>query len=234
MNPIILVILDGFGLAPASKANSVHLAHTPNFDNYWQNYPHTQLQASGEAVGLPKGQMGNSEVGHLNIGAGRVVMQSLSYIQQQIDSGKIFENSVLNKLYEAGNALHLMGLLSDGGVHSDISHLFGLLELAKRKNVKETYIHVFTDGRDTAPDSGLGFVRSLKAKIAYLNINAQIATVSGRYYAMDRDKRWERVKKLMMLLYVPRLSLVHQLLKKLLKTLISVVRLMNLLNLLFY
>ena len=195
MNPIILVILDGFGLAPASKTNAVHLAHTPNFDNYWQNYPHTKLQASGKAVGLPEGQMGNSEVGHLNIGAGRVVMQSLSYIQKQIDSAEIFENSVLNEVYEAGNSLHLMGLLSDGGVHSDIKHLFGLLELAKRKNIKETYLHLFTDGRDTSPDSGLGFVRGLLQKITELNINAKIATVSGRYYAMDRDNRWERIKK---------------------------------------
>ncbi len=195
MHPVILVILDGFGLAPASETNAVHLAHTPNFDNYWQNYPHAQLQASGEAVGLPKGQMGNSEVGHLNIGAGRVVMQSLSYVQKQIDSEKIFENKVLNEVYEVGNSLHLMGLLSDGGVHSDINHLFGLLELAKRKNITETYLHIFTDGRDTAPNSSLGFIRSLESKIAELNINVQIATVSGRYYAMDRDNRWERIKQ---------------------------------------
>ena len=194
MNPIILVILDGFGLAPASKTNAIYLAHTPNFDNYWQNYPHTQLQASGEAVGLPEGQMGNSEVGHLNIGAGRVVMQSLSYIQKQIDSEEIFDNSVLNEIYEVGNSLHLMGLLSDGGVHSNIKHLSGLLELAKRKNIKETYLHIFTDGRDTAPDRGLSFIRELLQKITELNINAKIATVSGRYYAMDRDNRWERIK----------------------------------------
>lgn len=193
MSPVVLIILDGFGLAPASQSNAVSLAHTPNFDNYWRNYPHSQLQASGEAVGLPKGQMGNSEVGHLNIGAGRVVMQSLSYIQQQIDTEAIFENPALNKAYEIGNSLHLMGLLSDGGVHSDIKHLFGLLELAKRKGV-ETFLHIFTDGRDTAPDSGIGFVQDLQRKIIELDAEIKIATVSGRYYAMDRDNRWERVK----------------------------------------
>lgn len=194
--PVMLVILDGFGLAPEGPGNAVKLAKTPNFDNYWQNYPHTQIEASGLAVGLPAGQMGNSEVGHLNIGAGRVVMQSLTYIQSQIDSGEFFENKVLNDSYAAaqGHAIHLMGLVSRGGVHSDLNHLFALLELARRKNTGPVFVHVFTDGRDTAPDSGLGYVRELQEKIDELQHDIHIATVSGRYYAMDRDRRWERVK----------------------------------------
>jgi len=195
--PVMLVVLDGFGLAPESPGNAVALADTPNFDRYWEDYPHTQLQASGKAVGLPEGQIGNSEVGHMNLGAGRVVMQSLTYIQEQIDSSEFFENKVLNDLYNsaAGNALHLMGLVSDGGVHSDMAHLFGLLELAKQKNTAPVYVHAFTDGRDVPPDSGLGFVKELEDKIAELNHDIKIATVTGRYYAMDRDKRWERTRQ---------------------------------------
>jgi 2,3-bisphosphoglycerate-independent phosphoglycerate mutase len=192
--PVMLVILDGFGLAPAGAGNAVSLAHTPNFDHYWAHYPHTQLKASGSAVGLPEGQMGNSEVGHLNIGAGRVVMQSLSFIQHQIDTGNLFENVVLNDLWHKSRHLHLMGLVSDGGVHSDIRHLEGLLEFARKKG-KPTYVHVFTDGRDTGPQSGLGFVERVARKIESLNANIHIATVTGRYYAMDRDSRWERVKQ---------------------------------------
>ena len=192
--PVALIILDGFGLAPKGPGNAVDLANTPNFDTYWANYPHTQLQASGSAVGLPEGQMGNSEVGHMNIGAGRVVMQSLSYIQHQIDTGSFFNNDVLNNAFDnAQNAVHLMGLVSDGGVHSDIKHLFALLELAKQKG-KPTFVHVFTDGRDTAPDSALGFVQALERKMTELGHGA-IASVSGRYFAMDRDNRWDRVKQ---------------------------------------
>ena len=194
-NPVMLMILDGFGLAPDGPGNAVALAHTPNFDGFWQTAPHTQLQASGRAVGLPDGQMGNSEVGHLNLGAGRIVKQSLSFIQDAIDDGTFFDNTVLNETYDAGRALHLMGLVSDGGVHSDIRHLFGLLELAKRKGTTPVYIHVFTDGRDTAPHSGLGFVKELQDKIDSLGHDIRIATVSGRYYAMDRDNRWERVQR---------------------------------------
>ena len=192
--PVMLVVLDGFGLAPEGPGNAVALADTPNFDRYWAEYPHTQLQASGKAVGLPAGQIGNSEVGHMNLGAGRVVMQSLTYIQDQIDSGTFAENEVLSDLYASaeGHALHLMGLVSDGGVHSDMAHLFGLLELAKRKNIAPVYVHTFTDGRDVAPDSGLGFMKELENKIAELSHDIRIATVTGRYYAMDRDKRWER------------------------------------------
>ena len=195
--PVMLLILDGFGLAPDGPGNAVSLARTPNFDRLWNESPHTQLQASGRAVGLPDGQMGNSEVGHLNLGAGRIVKQSLSFIQDAIDDETFFDNPVLNETYDAssGGALHLMGLVSDGGVHSDLRHLFALLDLAERKGSAPVYIHVFTDGRDTPPDSGLGFVRELQKKIDELGHDIRIATVSGRYYAMDRDNRWERVKR---------------------------------------
>ena len=195
--PFMLVILDGFGLAPEGPGNAVLLANTPNFDKYWANYPHTQLEASGLAVGLPKGQMGNSEVGHMNIGAGRVVMQSLTYIQSQIESGDFYKNKVLNETFDKakGHALHLMGLVSRGGVHSDLEHLFALLELAKGKDIDPVYIHVFTDGRDTAPDSALGYIAELQHKIDELQHDIHIASVTGRYFAMDRDKRWERVKQ---------------------------------------
>jgi 2,3-bisphosphoglycerate-independent phosphoglycerate mutase len=195
--PVMLIILDGFGLTAPGAGNAVDLANTPNFDSYWAEYPHTQLGASGLAVGLPEGQMGNSEVGHMNIGAGRVVMQSLTYIQSLIKSKEFFNNPVLTDVYDKakGHALHLLGLVSRGGVHSDLPHLFALLELAKEKNIAPVYIHVFTDGRDTAPDSGLGYVGELEQKISELNHNIKIASVTGRYYAMDRDKRWERVKQ---------------------------------------
>lgn len=192
--PVMLVILDGFGLAPAGPGNAVALANTPNFDAYWRDFAHTQLEASGEAVGLPKGQMGNSEVGHLNIGAGRIVMQSLSFIQDKIDTGELAQNAVLNDLFAKSERVHLMGLVSDGGVHSDIQHLFGLLDIAKTIG-KPCFIHVFTDGRDTAPDSALGFVKDLQAYIDKLDTDIAIASVTGRYYAMDRDNRWERVKQ---------------------------------------
>lgn len=197
-SPVMLVILDGFGLAPESDSNAVFQSDTPNFDDYWQNYPHTTLQASGEAVGLPDGQMGNSEVGHMNIGAGRIVMQSLSYLHHLIEDGAFFDNAVLNETYDsvaADGALHLLGLVSDGGVHSDMSHLFALLELAKRKNIAPVYVHVFTDGRDTAPDGGLSYVQQLQDKIDSLEHDVHIASVSGRYYAMDRDKRWQRLEQ---------------------------------------
>jgi 2,3-bisphosphoglycerate-independent phosphoglycerate mutase len=193
----MLIVLDGFGLSPEGPGNAVALANTPNFDNYWAEYPHTQLEASGLAVGLPEGQMGNSEVGHMNIGAGRVVMQSLTYIQSLIKSGEFYQTQVLNDIYDKakGHALHLMGLVSRGGVHSDLEHLFALLELAKRKDIDPVYIHVFTDGRDTAPDSALGYIGELQHKIDELQHDIHIASVTGRYFAMDRDKRWERVKE---------------------------------------
>ena len=194
--PVALFILDGFGLAPDGPGNAVSLANTPTFDRIWRDYPHTELTASGRAVGLPEGQMGNSEVGHLNLGAGRVVMQSLSFIQTRIDDGSFFENEVLLDAMTAaeGHALHLMGLVSNGGVHSDMRHLFALLELARQRNVSPVYVHVFTDGRDTPPDSGRRFVGELEERLAGLGIDARIASVSGRYYAMDRDKRWNRTR----------------------------------------
>ena len=196
VRPVALFILDGFGLAPDGPGNAVSQARTPTFDRIWRDYPHTELAASGRAVGLPEGQMGNSEVGHLNLGAGRVVMQSLSFIQNAIDGGSFFENRVLTEAFDAaeGHALHLMGLVSDGGVHSDLRHLFALLELAKRRGTAPVYVHVFTDGRDTPPDGGRGFVAALEERIARLDLDAAVASVSGRYYAMDRDKRWDRTR----------------------------------------
>ncbi|MGE0488970.1 MAG: 2,3-bisphosphoglycerate-independent phosphoglycerate mutase [Vulcanimicrobiota bacterium] len=196
--PLALIILDGFGLAPPSPGNAVAMASTPNFDRYWKDSPHTQLEASGRAVGLPEGQMGNSEVGHMNLGAGRVVMQSLTYISAQIEDGSFFENSVLNNVCRGvgpENSLHLMGLVSRGGVHSDLEHLFALLELTRRLAVPRVYIHAFTDGRDTPPDSGKGYLKELHDRIDALDHPISIATVIGRYYAMDRDRRWDRVSK---------------------------------------
>ncbi len=199
--PVVLVILDGFGLAPEGPGNAVALARTPVFDSIWEGRPRTELAASGTAVGLPAGQMGNSEVGHMNLGAGRVVRQSLTYIQAQIDDGSFFENEVLTELYASvheGGTLHLLGLVSGGGVHSDIGHLLALLDLAERRGTKRLRVHAFTDGRDAPPDSGAGFVRRVEARLTQLRghgMDARFASVSGRYYAMDRDKRWERTKQ---------------------------------------
>jgi len=196
--PLILIILDGFALRDEVHGNAVAQARKPNFDRYWTTYPHTTLQASGEAVGLPAGQMGNSEVGHLNIGAGRIVYQDLTRISKDIREGAFFRNETfLNAIAHVkrnGTALHLAGLVSDGGVHSHIEHLFALLELAKRENVERVYVHAFLDGRDVAPDSAVRYVEQLQAKIGELGVG-QIATVQGRYYAMDRDRRWERTEK---------------------------------------
>lgn len=187
----MLVVLDGFGLAPPGPGNAVHLARTPNFDRYWANFPHTQLQASGRAVGLPEGQMGNSEVGHMNLGAGRVVMQSLTYIDYLIETGGFYENQVLRDCCMNAKTVHLMGLVSRGGVHSELSHVFALMELAHRCGKRDLVVHAFTDGRDTPPDSGLEYVRALEEKAA--TYGYRVATVIGRYYAMDRDQRWDRV-----------------------------------------
>lgn len=198
--PVVLVILDGFGLAPASPGNAVELARTPTFDQLWSSRPKTQLAASGEAVGLPAGQMGNSEVGHMNLGAGRVVRQSLTHIQACIDDGSFYRAAALTRLYDsvqAGGTLHLLGLVSGGGVHSDVNHLLALLELAARRRVQRVRVHAFTDGRDTPPDSGAGFVAQVEARLAQLRsagLDARFASVTGRYYAMDRDRRWERTK----------------------------------------
>lgn len=196
--PVALIILDGFGLRDTVQGNAVAQAKKPNFDRYWSTYPHAQLTACGEAVGLPEGQMGNSEVGHLNIGAGRIVYQNLTRITKSIKDGDFFENDTflgaVRHAKQNHKKLHLYGLLSDGGVHSHIDHLFALLELAKKENLQEVYIHAFLDGRDVAQDSAKGYIEGLLKKIDEIGVG-KIATVQGRYYAMDRDKRWERVEK---------------------------------------
>jgi 2,3-bisphosphoglycerate-independent phosphoglycerate mutase len=197
VRPVMLVVLDGFGLAPAGPGNAVHLARTPVFDAIWAAGPRTTLEASGLAVGLPAGQMGNSEVGHTNIGAGRRVMQSLTYVQEQIDTGAFFENPVLVETFESARSgtLHLMGLVSDGGVHSDLRHVLALLELAARRRLPRVRLHVFTDGRDSAPDGAPRYLAAIEAKLAELTAagaDARVATVVGRYFAMDRDRRWDR------------------------------------------
>ena len=195
--PVMLMILDGFGIAEKSEGNAVALANKPNFDRLIKEYPNTQLQASGMAVGLPEGQMGNSEVGHLNIGAGRIVYQELTRITKAIEDGDFFENEALMKAMknakENNASLHLMGLLSDGGVHSHIEHLKGLLEFAKKEGLQKVYVHAFMDGRDVPPSSGKDFIIKAEEMMKEVGVG-QIATVSGRYYAMDRDNRWERVQ----------------------------------------
>lgn len=197
-NLTALIILDGYGYTPIAEGNAVLEAPSPNLDAFYEKYPHTHIVASGLGVGLPEGQMGNSEVGHLNLGAGRVVYQELTRITKSIEDGDFFENPVfmdgIKNVKENGTALHVMGLASDGGVHSHLKHLYGLLELAKKEGVEKVYVHCFMDGRDTAPTSGLGFIRELEAKMAEIGVG-EIATVEGRYYAMDRDNRWERVEK---------------------------------------
>jgi 2,3-bisphosphoglycerate-independent phosphoglycerate mutase len=196
--PVALIILDGFGLRDDVTGNAVAQANKPNYDRYWSAYPHTTLTASGEAVGLPDGQMGNSEVGHLNIGAGRIVYQDLTRISKSIRDGEFFDNETIlgavRHVKAKSKKLHLYGLLSDGGVHSHIEHLFALLDLAKKEELEEVYIHAFLDGRDVSPDSAKGYLESLQAKIEEVGVG-RIATVQGRYYAMDRDKRWERTEK---------------------------------------
>jgi len=193
------MILDGWGLSKKREGNAIALGNTPNMDNYFQIYPHTSLNASGAAVGLPDGQMGNSEVGHLNIGAGRVVYQELTRISKAIDVGGFYENPVLNKVFSNvaasdGKSLHLMGLVSDGGVHSHLKHLKALVDMAKTRGVKNLYIHAFLDGRDVPPRSATGYLEELELYLQKKSIG-KVATVSGRYYAMDRDNRWERIKK---------------------------------------
>lgn len=196
--PIAMIILDGYGKRDEVTGNAVLQANTPNFDRYWNEFPHNQLKASGLDVGLPEGQMGNSEVGHTNIGAGRIVYQSLTRIDKAIQDGEFQTNEALNHAIdhalENNSDLHLFGLLSNGGVHSHQNHLYALLEMAKAKGVKNTYVHAFLDGRDVAPTSGKGYMEELVSFMAKLGYG-EVATVSGRFYAMDRDKRWERVEK---------------------------------------
>ena len=196
--PTTLIIMDGFGLEGPSAGNAVVNAPTPNLDRIFRDFPGCRLSASGLDVGLPEGQMGNSEVGHTNMGAGRVVFQDLPHISRDIESGEFFKNpaylEAMSNCREWGSALHLMGLVSDGGVHSHITHLFALLKMAKEQGLEKVYVHCFLDGRDVPPSSGKSYVEQLQAEIQKLGVG-QIATVMGRYYAMDRDKRWDRVQK---------------------------------------
>ncbi|MGE4273082.1 MAG: 2,3-bisphosphoglycerate-independent phosphoglycerate mutase [Desulfitobacterium sp.] len=198
MKPLVLMILDGWGYSPQTEGNAIAQAQKPHFDRLFKEYPHTFITASGEEVGLPIGQMGNSEVGHLNIGAGRVVFQEFTRISKAIRTGEFPQNSVLKEAMErvsdGKNALHLMGLLSDGGVHSHIEHLFALLDMAKEIGVKKVFIHALLDGRDVLPQSAKEFMTLLNVKCQELGVG-KVATVSGRYYVMDRDQRWERVEK---------------------------------------
>jgi len=196
--PIVLTILDGWGLGDPTPANAVFVADTPNMDRLSRDFPATRLTAHNGMVGLPEGQMGNSEVGHLNIGAGRIVYQDFTRISRAVELGEFARNPVLNQVIDevraAGTRLHLCGLLSDGGVHSHIRHLIALVELAAAKGVGEILIHCFMDGRDTPPASGAGYMQELAAALVRIG-RGRVATVSGRYWAMDRDKRWDRVKK---------------------------------------
>lgn len=195
--PVMLMILDGFGLTDKVDGNAVLAAKKPNYDRYFNNYPHTELNASGLDVGLPRGQMGNSEVGHLNIGAGRIIYQELTRITKEVEEGNFFNNKALNiamdKALENNSSIHFLGLLSDGGVHSHIDHLKALLQMAKNKGLTKVYVHAFTDGRDVPPSSGKDFVADIENYMKELGCG-RLATVCGRYYAMDRDKRWERVQ----------------------------------------
>ena len=195
--PTVLMILDGYGLNNETKGNAVAMAKTPVMDKLMKEYPFVKGNASGMAVGLPDGQMGNSEVGHLNMGAGRIVYQELTRITKEIQDGTFFENPALldavKNCKENGSALHMFGLLSDGGVHSHNTHLYGLLELAKRNGLEKVYVHAFLDGRDTPPASGKEFVEALEAKMKEIGVG-KVATVAGRYYAMDRDNNYDRVK----------------------------------------
>ncbi len=196
--PIALIIMDGYGLCEQEKGNAIKAAKTPNLDRYFEEYPNTILHASGLAVGLPDGQMGNSEVGHTNIGAGRVVYQMLVKISKDIDDGVFFSNKALLGAMENckknNSALHLFGLLSDGGVHSHIDHLAGIVDMARKNDVEKVYIHAFLDGRDVSPTSGAGFMKDLLEKLDKIGVG-KVASVMGRYYAMDRDFAWDRVEK---------------------------------------
>src|SRR5205809_268038 len=196
--PLVLIILDGWGFRAETKANAIALARKPNYDQLLRDFPNTLIHTSGRYVGLPNGQMGNSEVGHLNIGAGRVVVMDISKIDVMIENGEFFSNPVLldavKHARSGGRRLHIFGLLSDGGVHSHQNHLYALLRLAKQNGVDRVFVHAFMDGRDTLPTSGAGYLEQLQQKIREIG-TGKIASVSGRYYAMDRDRRWERELK---------------------------------------
>lgn len=197
-SPVALIILDGFGCRDEQKGNAVFHAKKPNFDRYWSHFPHSHLTASGEAVGLPEGQMGNSEVGHLNIGAGRIVYQSLTRVNIAIREGEFDKNeticSAMDHVKKNGTNLHLFGLLSDGGVHSHINHMFALLKMAKEEGIEKVYIHGFLDGRDVGQKTAATYIQQTLDKMNEYGVG-EFATISGRYYSMDRDNRWERVEK---------------------------------------
>jgi 2,3-bisphosphoglycerate-independent phosphoglycerate mutase len=194
--PLVLTILDGWGFSSATEGNAIAAARKPTYDSLLRQYPNTLVQTSGPSVGLPAGQMGNSEVGHLNIGAGRVVYMDVTRIDKIIASGEFFNNPILlsSMQHAKTHRLHLMGLCSDGGVHSLLTHLYALLQMAKKQNVEHVFIHCFMDGRDTPPESGAGFIEQIQKETRQIGVG-KIASVSGRYYAMDRDKRWDRVER---------------------------------------
>ena len=196
--PIVLTILDGYGLREKVHGNAVKLANNPVFNELWNTYPHTKLTASGQLVGLPKGQMGNSEVGHMNIGAGRIVYQPLELINKSIEDKDFFQNEEIKKVMhhvkENGSNLHFMGLVSDGGVHSHINHLLALLDMCKQERISNVYVHVFTDGRDVPPKSAYTYIKQVEDKLHEIGFGT-IASISGRYYAMDRDNNYDRLKK---------------------------------------
>jgi 2,3-bisphosphoglycerate-independent phosphoglycerate mutase len=194
--PLVLTILDGWGFSSAAEGNAIAAARKPTYDLLLRKYPNTLVQTSGPSVGLPAGQMGNSEVGHLNIGAGRVIYMDVTRIDRMIASGEFFNNPVLleSMKHAKTHRLHLMGLCSDGGVHSLLTHLYALLEMAKKQGVEQVFVHCFMDGRDTPPESGAGFIEQVQKEMRRIGAGT-IATVSGRYYAMDRDKRWDRVER---------------------------------------
>jgi 2,3-bisphosphoglycerate-independent phosphoglycerate mutase len=196
MKPLAIIIMDGFGISPIVEGNAIAKARKPNLERFWKNYPTTTLAASGLAVGLPRGQMGNSEVGHLNMGGGRIVYQDYTRISLAVEQGTIAENEVLLRAMERakGSRLHLIGLLSDGGVHSHNTHLYALLEMAGKKGLENVYVHAVLDGRDVPPRSALAYLQELEEKFQQIG-TGKVATLSGRYYTMDRDKRWERVEK---------------------------------------
>lgn len=198
IKPVLLVVLDGWGIRAQREANAIAIAGTPNMDALMREYPWTEVETSGLSVGLPDGQMGNSEVGHTNLGAGRIVYQDLVRINRAIEDGSFFQNDALvmacRKAKAAGGALHLMGLVSDGGVHSSQEHLYACMDLARREGVARCFVHAFMDGRDTPPRSGVGYMRSLEKRIEDTGYG-RVASVHGRYFAMDRDKRWDRVEQ---------------------------------------
>jgi len=194
--PLVLTILDGWGYSPAREGNAIAAARKPTYDSLLRQYPNTLIRTSGPSVGLPEGQMGNSEVGHLNIGAGRVIYMDVTRIDRMIASGEFFKNPVLldSMRHARAHRLHLMGLCSDGGVHSQLAHLYALLKMAKQQGVEQVLVHCFMDGRDTPPESGAGYIEQLQKEMRQIGAG-QIASVSGRYYAMDRDKRWDRIER---------------------------------------